>query len=105
MEILRKYDMEESQNTVHFLGGFTMADHDVTFTLPADRPLKRADIAFKVRIDRSIIGTLKVREGEVRWESNNGGNKNTTKMKWMEFARLMEENKHRKKRIVVAANN
>lgn len=64
-----------------------MAKHDVTFTIPARR-LGKAGLAFRVKRDGTLLGTLKVSKGAVIWSPKNvhGG----FKLTWLELDKLMQ---------------
>lgn len=71
-----------------------MAQHDVTFILP-ERTLGKADVEFRIRRDREVLGTLKVSNGSLVWVPKNA--KYGYKMGWKDFDVLMNENgKHEK---------
>ena len=43
-----------------------MAVHDVSFEVP-QRPLGRADVKFRVKRDKMVLGTLEISKGSVVW--------------------------------------
>ena len=66
-----------------------MAKHKVMMELPP-REIKRADVAFKVRRDKKLYGTLEVSNGSVVWYPS--GKKYGRKLTWKRFNELMEGN-------------
>ena len=40
--------------------------HNVTFTIP-EKDLGRADVEFKIKIDKTVFATLKVSKGSLVW--------------------------------------
>jgi hypothetical protein len=65
-----------------------MAKHDVLFSVP-QRALGKADVAFTVKQDGNVLGTLEVSNGSLVWFP-----KGTTygyKMHWSKFDRVMQK--------------
>jgi hypothetical protein len=65
-----------------------MAIHDVTFEVP-QRPLGKADVAFRVKEKGKTLGTLTVSNGSIVWFPR--GTKNGLKMGWARFQTTMQE--------------
>ncbi|WP_324316369.1 hypothetical protein [Povalibacter sp.] len=71
-----------------------MAQHDVSFTIP-ERSLGKADLEFKIKRDREMVGRLKVSNGTMVWVPKNA--QYGYRINWVRFDELMREHgKHEK---------
>jgi hypothetical protein len=75
-------------------GGHAM--HEVTFNVPGQRPLGRADAKFFVKVDGELLGTLAISNGSVVWWPKN--TTNGYKMDWSQLDRLMRRHATREER-------
>ena len=62
--------------------------HDVQFSIPP-RDLGRSDIAFRVKRDGSILGTLEVSKGSVVWFPKDASYGH--KIAWSDFDTIMRD--------------
>lgn len=58
----------------------------VNFTLP-ERPLQRADAIFRVKRNRSLLGTLAVSQGALVWRPRNA--RRGIYVRWADFDRMV----------------
>ena len=66
-----------------------MPKHDVEMSIPTSKVVLHADVVFEVRSDGEKLGELRVSQGGVDWLPGNA--KNSAKLTWERFNRLMEE--------------
>lgn len=66
-----------------------MAKHEVTFNIP-ERELGKADVEFKVKRDKSVLGKLKVSNGTLVWVPRD--KTYGFKIDWVKFDELMKTN-------------
>lgn len=69
-----------------------MAKHDVSFSIP-QRALGKADVAFQVKRDGAIYGTLEVSNGSIVWFPK--GTTKGIKVGWVKFDKMIRDNSTR----------
>lgn len=62
--------------------------HDVVFSIPV-RSLGKADVEFRVKLDGSMLGTLKVSKGSVVWVPKDY--EKGHKLSWSKFDEAMRK--------------
>jgi hypothetical protein len=65
-----------------------MAKHDVSFSVP-QRALGKADVEFRVKIDGSVAGVLRVSNGSIVWIPKGKGS--GPKVSWKRFDEIMQK--------------
>ena len=68
--------------------GGGMAKHDVYFSIPR-RALGKADVEFRVKRNKAVLGTLAVSNGSIVWFPK--GTSCGYKMGWAKFDELMQK--------------
>ena len=69
--------------------------HDVKFSIP-ERELGKADIEFKIKSDKKLIGTLRISKGAIVWIPKDKGY--GRKIGWAKFDELMQSQRRKEKR-------
>ncbi|SFN26335.1 hypothetical protein SAMN05428949_2174 [Chitinophaga sp. YR627] len=67
-----------------------MAEHRVFFELPTTE-LGKADATFQVKRDGKILGTIHISHGALEYQPNGFMKKNSIKIDWTKFDKLMRE--------------
>jgi hypothetical protein len=66
-----------------------MPDHDVRITTKR-MVVKGIDVDFDVKVDDSVLGTLSISEGGLRWRSRNQQARFGEQISWSDFAAWAE---------------